>query len=248
MKINSTVTLTLLLLILLNVSAFAQSDSTEPAPIPTNAAAETPDSGKSVTTQSQGTFSRMGIFSLELSLGGFGPRGELRQSGLFENAFAFGVNAGLTPPKVRQLQIDFGVDIAFQGLTGRRDIPLAPGLGIRVNDAQTFPYAGARVYLTPRRSKVQASVGGGGAFGTYNEYINTGDNYGPSLDCTVCESRWGTGGYAMGQVRYRFENGLGLGLTTKYYSIRTSGYGFSNVLGRRSSDQWLGLMLTVSFN
>ncbi len=248
MKINSTCTLTLLFLILLSVSAFAQSDSTESVPVSSNPATETSASGNAVQPQSKGTFSRMGIFSLELSAGGFGPRGDLRQSGLFENAFAIGVNGGITPPKIRQLQIDFGSDFAFQGLTGRRSIPVGPGLGIKVNDSQIFPYAGARVYLTPRRSKVQASVGGGGALGTYNEYINTGDDYGPSLDCTVCESRWGTGGYVMGQVRYRFENGLGLGLTTKYYSIRTSGYGFSNVLGRRSSDQWLGLMLTVSFN
>lgn len=190
----------------------------------------------------------MGIISLEISFGGFGPQGDLRQSGLFENAFAFGINGGITPPKVRQLQIDFGSDFAFEGLTGRRDIPVAPGLGIRINDTQIFPYAGARVYLTPRRSKVLVSVGGGGALGTYNEYINSGDDYGPSLDCTVCESHWGTGGYAMGQVRYRFENGLGIGLTTKYYSIKTSGYGFSKVLGQRSSDQWLGVMLTFSFN
>ncbi|MFN0111399.1 MAG: hypothetical protein ACKVZH_21250 [Blastocatellia bacterium] len=244
MKINSTLALTLLLLALLSFSAFAQDDLTDSTPV-------SPDpisSGKANLPQSKNTFAGMGVFSAEINFGGFGPKGDLRQSGLFENAFALGFNGGLTPPKVRQLQIDFGVDVAFQGLTGRRDIPVAPGLGIRINDAQTFPYAGARVYLTPRKSKVLVSVGGGGAFGTYNEYINSGSDYGPNLDCTVCESRWGTGGYAMGQVRYRFENGLGIGLTTKYYSIRTSGFGFSNALGRRSSDQWLGVMFTFSFN
>lgn len=247
MKINSTLALTLLLLALLNsLPAFAQSDTPEPTPTPMPMEAAAP--GKAATPQSNNTFSRMGIFSAEINLGGFSPRGDLRQSGLFENAFALGFNGGLTPPKARQLQVDFGIDMAFEGLTGRRDIPVAPGLGIRINDVQAFPYVGGRVYLTPRRSKVLVSVGGGGALGTYNEYINTGNDFGPNLDCTVCESRWGTGGYAMGQVRYRFENGLGIGLTTKYYSIRTSGFGFSNVLGRRSSDQWLGVMFTFSFN
>lgn len=244
MKINSIPALTtLLLLLLISFPAFAQDNLPEPTPTPTESAT----SAKPANSQSGGTFSRMGIFSAEINLGVFSPKGDLRQSGLFENAFSLGFNGGLTPPKLRQLQIDFGVDVAFEGLTGRRDIPVAPGLGLRVNDAQTFPYVGARVYLTPRQNKVLVSVGGGGALGTYNEYINTGE-YGPNLDCTVCESRWGTGGYAMGQVRYRFENGLGIGLTTKYYSIRTSGFGFSNVLGRRSSDQWLGVMFTFSFN
>lgn len=246
MKINSTFALTLLLLTLLTFSAFAQTDS-EPIPASTKTPLEAAEPALPAAPQSKGTFSGLGMFSFELSLGGFGPRGDLRRSGLFENAFALGINGGITPPKLRQLQIDFGSDFAFEGLTGRRDIPVAPGLGFRVNDAQIFPYAGARVYLTPRKSKVLASVGGGGALGNYNEYINTGE-YGPNLDCTVCESRWGTGGYAMGQVRYRFENGFGIGLTTKYYSIRTSGYGFSNVLGQRSSDKWLGVMLTFSFN
>lgn len=247
MKINSTCALTLLLLALLNsFPAFAQSDNPEPTPTPMLTEAAAP--GKAATPQSNNTFSRMGIFSAEINLGGFGPRGDLRQSGLFENAFALGFNGGLTPPKARQLQVDFGIDMAFEGLTGRRDIPIAPGLGIRINDVQAFPYVGGRVYLTPRSSKVLVSVGGGGALGTYNEYINDGNDYGPNLDCTVCESRWGTGGYAMGQVRYRFENGLGIGLTTKYYSIRTSGFGFSNVLGQRSSDKWLGVMFTFSFN
>ena len=247
MKINSTFALTLLLLALLPLFAFAQTESTEPISASTKTAPEAVEPAVPVAPQSKGAFSGMGIFSFELSLGGFGPRGNLRRSGLFENAFALGINGGITPPKLRQLQIDFGSDFAFEGLTGRRDIPVAPGLGIRVNDAQIFPYAGARVYLTPRKSKVLVSVGGGGAFGNYNEYINTGDD-GLNLDCTVCESRWGSGGYAMGQVRYRFENGFGIGLTTKYYSIRTSGFGFSNVLGQRSSDKWLGVMLTFSFN
>lgn len=49
---------------------------------------------------------------------------------------------------------------------------------------------------------------------------------GPGAKPIERELRWGPGGYAMGQVRYRFENGLGIGLTTKYYSIKTSGYGF----------------------
>ncbi|MBP6822337.1 MAG: hypothetical protein KA368_12385 [Acidobacteria bacterium] len=245
MKINSTFALTLLFLTLLNFPAIAQTDAAATIPITTST--EAAESGKTIPPQSKSVFSGLGIFSFEISAGGFGPKGDLRQSGLFENAFAIGFNGGITPPKARQLQIDFGVDVAFEGLTGRRDIPIAPGLGVKVNDAQTFPYAGARVYLTPRKNKVLVSVGGGGAFGAYNEYINSGED-GPQLDCTVCESRWGTGGYAMGQVRYRFENGLGVGLTTKYYSIRTSGYGFSNALGRRSSDQWLGVMLTFSFN
>ncbi|HQR34170.1 MAG TPA: hypothetical protein PLK30_15640 [Blastocatellia bacterium] len=244
MKINSIFALTLLLLTLGSVSAFAQTDTAEPAPVSTEPAL----AGNAASTQSKNVFSGLGMFSIELSAGGFGPRGDLRSSGLFENAFAMGINGGITPPKLRQLQFDFGADFAFEGLTGRRTIPVGPGLGIRINDSQIFPYAGARVYLTPRTNKALVSVGGGAALGTYNEYINTGDDYGPSLDCTVCESRWGTGGYAMGQFRYRFENGFGVGLTTKYYSIRTSGYGFSNVLGRRSSDQWLGIMLTFSFN
>jgi len=246
MKINSTFALTLLLLILLTCfPTFAQDDLAEP--IPTPITTESATSAKPANSQSGGGISRMGRFSLEINLGVFSPKGDLRQSGLFENAFSLGFNGGLTPPKLRQLQFDFGVDVALEGLTGRRNIPVAPGLGLRVNDAQTFPYVGARVYLTPRQNKVLVSVGGGGALGTYNEYINTGEN-GPNLDCTVCESRWGTGGYAMGQVRYRFENGLGIGLTTKYYSIRTSGSGFSNALGQRSSDKWLGVMFTFSFN
>ncbi len=244
MKINSIFALTLLLLTLGSVSAFAQTDTAEPAPV----SAEPALAGNAASTQSKNVFSGLGMFSIELSAGGFGPRGDLRSSGLFENAFAMGINGGITPPKLRQLQFDFGADFAFEGLTGRRTIPVGPGLGIRINDSQIFPYAGARVYLTPRTNKALVSVGGGAALGTYNEYINTGDDYGPSLDCTVCESRWGTGGYAMGQFRYRFDNGFGVGLTTKYYSIRTSGYGFSSVLGRRSSDQWLGVMLTFSFN
>ena len=243
MKINSIFALALLLLVLLSASAFAQTDAVEPLPSTIEPAA----SGKASSTSSKNAFSGLGMFSFELSFGGFGPKGDLRQSGLFENAFALGINGGITPPKVRQLQIDFGSDFAFEGLTGRRSIPIGPGVGIKINDSQIFPYAGARVYLTPRKNKALVSVGGGGALGTYNEFINSGED-GPNLDCTVCESRWGTGGYAMGQFRYRFENGFGVGLTTKYYSIRTSGYGFSNVLGRRSSDQWLGIMLTFSFN
>lgn len=245
MKINSTSALTSLLLLLLSCfPAFAQDNLPESAPPPT----PTEPAKSAIPANSQsGGISGMRMFSAEINLGVFSPKGDLGQSGLFENAFSLGFNGGLTPPKLRQLQIDFGVDIAFEGLAGRRSIPVAPGLGVRINDTQTFPYAGARLYLTPRQNKVLVSVGGGGALGTYNEFINTGDN-GPNLDCTVCESRWGTGGYAMGQIRYRFENGLGVGLTTKYYSIRTSGAGFSNVLGRRSSDQWLGVMFTFSFN
>ncbi len=172
MKINSTFALTLLLLTLLSFSVFAQTETAVTTPIATPI--ETAESGQAAPPQLKGTFSGMGIFSAEISFGGFGPKGDLRQSGLFENAFALGFNGGITPPKLRQLQIDFGVDVAFEGLTGRRDIPVAPGLGIRINDAQTFPYAGARVYLTPRKNKVLVSVGGGGAFGTYNEYINSG--------------------------------------------------------------------------
>jgi hypothetical protein len=128
-----------------------------------------------------------------------------------------------------------------------RQQEIFPGYFRNIDDVETLLYFGPRVYLTPRDSRLQFSLGSGGAFAYYKEFLES-DEYDPfNFRCFSCEGRSGWGFYAMGQLRYQITPVFGAGVTAKYYRVTTDGEAFSNNLPARTKDDWLALMLTFSF-
>jgi hypothetical protein len=188
------------------------------------------------------------VVGLEFSIGGARPGGGLRNTNLIRTAVVIGIGAGFRPPSVPPLQFDVGVDFIVDAIGSPRQQEIIPGYLRDIDDVETMLYFGPRVYLTPRDSRLQFSVGGGGAFAYYKEFLQTDENDGNfNFRCFSCEGRSGWGFYGMGQLRYQINPTFGVGVTAKYYRVTTEGDSFSNNLARRTTDDWLGVMLTFSF-
>jgi hypothetical protein len=187
------------------------------------------------------------VVGLEFSIGGVRPGGQLRNTELIRGAVIFGFGAGFRPRSVPPLQFDVGVDFIADAIGSPRQQEIFPYYFRDIDDVETLLYFGPRVYVTPRSSPVQLSIGGGGAFAYYKEFLESDDNDPFNFRCFSCEGRSGWGFYALGQLRYQINPIFGVGVTAKYYRVTTEGESFSNNLPRRTKDDWLGFMLTFSF-
>ncbi|NOT61811.1 MAG: hypothetical protein HOP19_16480 [Acidobacteria bacterium] len=190
----------------------------------------------------------------EASIGGFRPGGQLRDTELIRATVGGGFLVGVRPFNTPRIQLDAGIDLLFEGIGSPRREEVLPGEFRDIDDVEVFLNFGPRVYLTPRDSALKFSVGGGAAYAAYVELIpsdtdNDDDDFNnpPGFTCLTCEKRSGWGFYGMAQLRYQIKPMFGVGVTAKYYRVTTEGGVFTNNLPRRTTDDWLGVMLTFSF-
>ncbi len=190
----------------------------------------------------------------EVSVGGFRPGGQLRDTELIRSTVGGGFLVAVRPFNTPRVQLDAGIDFLFEGIGSPRREEVLPGEFRDIDDVEVFLNFGPRVYLTPRDSALKFSVGGGAAYAAYVELIPSDTdnddndfNNPPGFTCLTCEKRSGWGWYGMAQLRYQIKPMFGVGVTAKYYRVTTEGGVFSSNLPRRTADDWLGMMLTFSF-
>ena len=172
-----------------------------------------------------------------MGLGAGQPRGDLRN--FFDSAFGLTVGYGFRFHPY--FQIDLGFEPLF-GAAGVRDFfPTSFG-NRRIRDYQFLVPIGGRAILPLARGRVLFSGGGGAAYMRYTELLSQPSDY-FRLDCPVCNSRHGVGGYAVLSTsvaldryqRFRF------GVTGKVYRGHTSGDPLGQAPGVRTRDHWVNL-------
>jgi len=177
--------------------------------------------------------------------GGASPQGELADYG-FENRPGISVAYGYRFS--RYLQADAGLDVVF-GAGGIRDYLETDFGPLRIRDRQFFVPLGGRAILPVAGGRMLFFGGGGIAWLKYSELLHQPSDY-YHIDCPVCSSRSGWGGYALAGVNYFLDSGkhFRVGATVKSFRGHTEGDPLADVPGIRTNDRWINVLGDFGFS
>lgn len=149
----------------------------------------------------------------------------------------------------RYLQADIGFNIAF-GAAQVRDF-LQTGFGdFRIRDREYMIPFGGRAILPLMDDRLLLSAGGGGVYLRYAEGVRQPSQF-FRIDCPVCTSRTGWGGYGLADISYFLDQGrhFRLGVTAQYIYGRTNGDPLGDIPSLQTTDRWSNIFANfgVSF-
>jgi hypothetical protein len=188
----------------------------------------------------QSSFRKNNVF---VGGGGGVPAGELRPFLAASPVLRFGYGYRFHP----NFQADTGMDIVFHAAK-IRDFYESRFGDLRIKDYQYLVPFGGRTIL-PLGRRLQFHAGAGGAYLRYSERIRQpfGDS-GIRIDCPVCRSRSGWGGYGLLGASFALDRyqQFRLGFTTRVFRANTSGDAFGPLPAQQTADQWVNS--AVEFN
>lgn len=164
----------------------------------------------------------------------------------YQNAFSWSFGYGFRP--IQYLQLDVGLDSSYLA-ADVQDYYTTPAFGpVRIRDFQYFVPYGARAILPLAKGRFELFGGAGGAYLRYVESLRQPSYY-YRVDCPVCNSRSGTGWYAVAGGDFAIDRGrhFRLGALTRMYRGHTEGRSVGTLPPVRTEDRWLNAYLTFTF-
>jgi hypothetical protein len=141
----------------------------------------------------------------------------------------------------RWFQADAGFQMAF-GAANNQNAEVTDFGTVQGGDHEFMIPLGGRVFIPLPFKRLEASVGGGGAYLHYSETAPSG-GYGGyyTSQCYTCTSRGGWGGYGLGNVTYFLDSNhnFRLGVTAQYVAGSTNGQPVANIPAIKTTDHWM---------
>jgi hypothetical protein len=147
----------------------------------------------------------------------------------------------------RFLQADAGLQFAFGAADNQS--PVQTNLGVfKGGDREYMVPLGGRFIVPLPFERIEASVGGGGAYLHYSETAPSSAYY--QNFCYTCTSRGGWGGYGLANISYFLDQGRNfhIGLTYQFISASTNGEPVGNVPAIKTTDHWTNALLEFGFS
>lgn len=147
----------------------------------------------------------------------------------------------------RLVQADVGLHFLW-GAADNRNAVLTDAGQIQGGDHEFIIPLGARLILPLPVSRIQTSVGAGGAYLHYSETAPPNGYYQNS--CYSCTARGGWGGYGLANVSYFLDGDhiFHVGLTAEFIGGHTNGDAVGNVPALRTTDRWTTLSFEFGLN
>jgi hypothetical protein len=138
----------------------------------------------------------------------------------------------------RLIQADAGLHFIW-GAAHNQNAVLTDVGQIQGGDHEFVIPLGARLILPIPITRIETSVGAGGAYLHYSETAPSNGYY--QTSCYSCSSRGGWGGYGLANVAYFLDGDhlFHVGLTAEFIDGHTNGQAVGNVPALRTTDRWM---------
>ncbi len=184
--------------------------------------------------------------NITFNVGGARPAGEI--SSFMNSAPAIGFSYGYR--FFRYAQADIGLNMFFGAANVQSLVDTGFGPS-EIKDREYMIPVGGRGILPLLRGRLLLSAGAGVAYLRYSDHLvqPNGGYYG-SIDCPLCTSRSGWGGYGLlgGSYFLDHDEHFRVGIESQLIRAHTNGDALGTLPGTRTSDHWNNIMAEVGFS